>query len=73
MRLYLSDLHLEAPDTPTFQTFAALMREASGEAAVIHLLGDITEVWVGDDDDGPLALALKTYFQKIADPADNPI
>ena len=58
MRLFLSDLHLESADTPVFRTFAALMQRASRESESIHILGDLTEVWVGDDDDGPLARAL---------------
>ncbi len=62
MRLFLSDLHLESPDTPAFRTFAALLARESGLAESIHLLGDITEVWVGDDDDGPLATALKAVL-----------
>ncbi|MGD8830833.1 MAG: UDP-2,3-diacylglucosamine diphosphatase [Pseudomonadales bacterium] len=58
MRLFLSDLHLEDPDSAAFRAFAALLsREAPG-ADAIYLLGDLTEVWVGDDDDGPLARAL---------------
>jgi len=32
-------------------------------AAGIWLLGDITELWVGDDDDGPLAAALIDVLQ----------
>ena len=66
MRLYLSDLHLESPDTPVFRTFADLMQRTSGEAESIHILGDLTEVWVGDDDDGALALALTSVLKDAA-------
>ena len=35
-------------------------------AEVIHLLGDITEVWIGDDDDGPLAEHLREVLRAAA-------
>ncbi len=66
MRLFLSDLHLESPDTPVFRTFAELMERASRTAESIHILGDLTEVWVGDDDDGPLAVSLATVLTDAA-------
>jgi len=44
---FLSDLHL-SPDTPaTFAALAGHLRDSSAEA--IFLLGDIFEVWIGDD------------------------
>lgn len=66
MRLFLSDLHLESPDTPVFRTFADLMRRTSATAESIHILGDLTEVWVGDDDDGALAVALTSVLAEAA-------
>jgi UDP-2,3-diacylglucosamine hydrolase len=66
MRLYLSDLHLERPDTPVFRTFARLLERESRSVEAIHILGDLTEVWVGDDDDGPLALDLKSVLEDAA-------
>jgi UDP-2,3-diacylglucosamine hydrolase len=44
---FLSDLHL-SPDTPaTLAALAAHLQDSSAEA--IFLLGDIFEVWIGDD------------------------
>ena len=44
---FLSDLHL-ADDTPrTFDAFAAHLRHTSADA--VFILGDLFEVWVGDD------------------------
>jgi UDP-2,3-diacylglucosamine hydrolase len=57
-RLFLSDLHLADPQSAVFRAFAALMRDAAREVDEIYLLGDVCEVWVGDDDDGPMARAL---------------
>ncbi|HEY5644656.1 MAG TPA: UDP-2,3-diacylglucosamine diphosphatase [Pseudomonadales bacterium] len=66
MRLYISDLHLEDPDSGRFRTFASLMAREARRAEAIYVLGDLTEVWVGDDDDGPLASALKEVLRDAA-------
>lgn len=57
-RLYVSDLHLADPASPQFLTFAELIERSRGTVDELYLLGDLCEVWVGDDDDGPLARAL---------------
>lgn len=67
MRLYLSDLHLEDAGSDCFRTFARLMNAESARVDDIYILGDLTEVWVGDDDDGPLAVALKAALKTATD------
>jgi UDP-2,3-diacylglucosamine hydrolase len=57
-RLFLSDLHLADQQDLGFRSFAALLAAESARVDEIYLLGDLCEVWVGDDDDGPLARAL---------------
>ena len=57
-RLFLSDLHLEDPRGRHFETFARLLESQGPGLDEIYLLGDLCEVWIGDDDDGPLARAL---------------
>jgi len=54
-RLFLSDLHLSDPRGRHFRGFADLLERLAGQVEEIYLLGDLCEVWVGDDDDGPLA------------------
>ena len=44
---FISDLHLHASDRVTFAAWAAYMRSTSADA--IFILGDLFEVWVGDD------------------------
>lgn len=66
MRLFLSDLHLEDPDSLQFQSFARLLDRESTRAEAIYLLGDLAEVWVGDDDDGPLAASLTAVLKHAA-------
>ncbi len=65
-RLFLSDLHLDDPDSDAFRAFDALMAGACGRFAEIYLLGDLCEIWVGDDDDGPLARAVVASLARTA-------
>ena len=44
---FLSDLHLSQDTPATFDAFAAHLRYTSAQA--VFMLGDIFEVWVGDD------------------------
>lgn len=66
MLLFLSDLHLEDPQAPAFHAFARLLAREAPRAAGIYILGDLCEVWVGDDDDGPLASALAGVLRRTA-------
>lgn len=66
MRLFISDLHLEDPDSSRFRAFARLLARESERARTIYVLGDLTEVWVGDDDDGPLATSLADVLSRAA-------
>lgn len=65
-QVFLSDLHLDSPDDERFNTFAAVIAAEAAVGAHIYILGDLCEVWVGDDDNGPLALALTNVLQAAA-------
>ena len=56
----ISDLHLQASETATFEAWRAYM--ASTPAQAVLILGDLFEVWVGDD-----AAALDPFLQSCAD------
>ncbi|MEM9624350.1 MAG: UDP-2,3-diacylglucosamine diphosphatase [Pseudomonadota bacterium] len=58
-RIYISDLHLEDEDTPVFQRFAECLAAESTWADEIVILGDLVEMWIGDDDDSALAESLR--------------
>lgn len=62
--LFVSDLHLESIDSRQFRRFQELLGAWKSAAAAIWLLGDITELWIGDDDDGPLAAALMAVLRE---------
>ncbi len=44
---FLSDVHLDAADTSTFRAWAAYLLHLQADA--LFILGDLFEVWVGDD------------------------
>jgi UDP-2,3-diacylglucosamine hydrolase len=56
-RLFVSDTHLAEPDSVHFNALTRLLERMSAGVDEVYLLGDLCEVWVGDDDDGPLARA----------------
>ena len=70
MRVFLSDLHLEDPESPAFHGLRFILTEVCRDAEEIFILGDLTEVWVGDDDDGPLANALRELLADASRRAD---
>ena len=44
---FISDLHLQASEPATFESWRNFMRSTSADA--VFILGDLFEVWVGDD------------------------
>ena len=57
--LFISDLHI---DQTRPAVLAGLQRLVAAEASTVDslfILGDLVEVWVGDDDDDPIAAALR--------------
>jgi UDP-2,3-diacylglucosamine hydrolase len=51
--LFLSDLHLD-PDRPgSLETFLRFMRTDAIYAERLFILGDLFEVWIGDDENDP--------------------
>jgi len=68
---FLSDLHLDRAEAPTTQTFLRYLKQTPAQA--LFLLGDIFEVWIGDDAlqvDGGIeqhvAAALRVASQRAA-------
>jgi len=44
---FLSDLHLDGPDSPTLAAFAHYLQHSPAQALMV--LGDLFEAWLGDD------------------------
>ncbi len=64
---FISDLHLDANEPATFEAWVQHMAHTSADA--LFILGDLFEVWVGDDNQDPFALkciaALKATAQRM--------
>lgn len=57
-RIFISDLHLDNPDADAFVRFAECLATESTQVDEIYILGDLVEMWIGDDDDSPTAARL---------------
>lgn len=63
---FISDLHLDSTTPERVDAFARFLRRESSRCDELYLLGDLTEVWIGDDDDSPFAQALKVELAAAA-------
>lgn len=64
--LFISDLHIDAGAPRVLQGFRGFLAREAPRANAIYILGDLVEVWVGDDDDGPTATALREALAAAA-------
>jgi UDP-2,3-diacylglucosamine hydrolase len=51
--LFASDLHLDSEAPWAIEAFISFLRGPARQAEALYLLGDLFEVWVGDDDTNP--------------------
>jgi len=58
-RIFISDLHLDDPEGEAFARFAECLAAESSRVDEIYILGDLVEMWIGDDDDSPSAARLR--------------
>jgi len=66
-RVYISDLHLQDASSPRFQRFVECLSTEARAADELYVLGDLVEMWIGDDDDSAEALALISALKTAAD------
>ena len=52
--LFISDLHMDTARPAVIAALAQFLQD-NRDCDALYMLGDIFEVWVGDDDDAPLA------------------
>ncbi|XOV81840.1 MAG: UDP-2,3-diacylglucosamine diphosphatase [bacterium] len=58
-RLFISDLHLDDPVAPAFLRFQECLVAESRRVDELYILGDLVEMWIGDDDDSETADQLR--------------
>ena len=59
---FISDLHLSENTPSVTEGFFEFLKAAAQDLSHLYILGDLFEVWVGDDDDSELAMSV---MQKI--------
>ena len=65
--IFMSDMHLCA-DTPQLNAlFLRKLDEWAGKIDALYLLGDIFDVWVGDDDDDPILTEITHKMKAFAE------
>ena len=57
--LFVSDLHVDDSRPHVLAGLRRLVETDAGQVDAMYILGDLAEVWVGDDDDGEIAEALR--------------
>lgn len=61
----VSDLHLDEAKPHHVPILLRFLRGRARELPALYLLGDIFEVWVGDDDDSPLAALVADELSRV--------
>ncbi|HIG79648.1 MAG TPA: UDP-2,3-diacylglucosamine diphosphatase, partial [Cycloclasticus sp.] len=59
---FISDLHLAQDRPENTQRFLAYLDSLSSNVSELYILGDLFDVWVGDDDPTPPNEEVKKQF-----------
>ncbi|MEO0422361.1 MAG: UDP-2,3-diacylglucosamine diphosphatase [Pseudomonadota bacterium] len=65
--LFISDLHLEPGQAEVSGQFLAFMAEEARDADALYILGDLFEMWIGDDDPTPFYAEIKSAIRGLVD------
>jgi UDP-2,3-diacylglucosamine hydrolase len=67
MALYfISDLHLQEERPDVCRAFFHYLQNLPGDAQALYILGDMFEVWIGDDDDSPFNLSVLKQLKEAS-------
>ncbi|WP_158969730.1 UDP-2,3-diacylglucosamine diphosphatase [Paraglaciecola sp. L3A3] len=62
---FISDLHLSAERDDINQCLFTFMREQAPQAEALYVLGDLFEMWIGDDDLNEFTLSIANAFNRL--------
>ena len=65
--LFISDTHLHPSRPAITETFISFLQQQAVKADALYLLGDIFEVWIGDDEDSPWHQQIKSALKQLHD------
>ncbi len=57
---FISDLHLSSVESPITRSFFDFLDNKISTPTDLYILGDLFEVWIGDDDDSELASVIQS-------------
>ncbi|UDG79646.1 UDP-2,3-diacylglucosamine diphosphatase [Candidatus Steffania adelgidicola] len=63
--LFVADIHLCAQEPEITATFLRFLRTQALSAQSLYILGDLFEVWIGDDDPNPLHNKIAIALQSL--------
>ena len=63
---FISDLHLSSVDSPITKSFFDFLDSKISTPTSLYILGDLFEVWIGDDDDSELAAVIQSKLSDFA-------
>ena len=66
-RVFVSDVHLDASAPDAAEQFFAFLDTYAANAEALYILGDLFEVWVGDDDPDPEKRRVVSALRKLTD------
>ena len=65
--LFISDLHLDHAEPAVVAQFREFLATEAREANALYILGDLFELWIGDDDPAPLAREVTAALRTLSD------
>jgi len=65
--LFISDLHLEPGQPEIGEQFLSFLAGEARQAEALYILGDLFEVWLGDDDPNPYYGEMKLALRDLSD------
>lgn len=63
--LFISDLHLQPSQPRLFEACRRFLDDEVRHADALYILGDLFEVWIGDDDDAPWIADVARALQQV--------
>ncbi len=64
--LFISDLHLNAQRPDITAAFVRFCEQRASQAEALYILGDLSDAWLGDDDDSEIAAILREQVSQLA-------
>lgn len=68
LHLFISDLHLDPGRDDITDAFISFLEKEAPQAEALYILGDLFEVWLGDDDRSDFNMLIVQALQKLQTP-----